>query len=340
MGISANLAENAQALINISTTPLGSRNRIINGACNIAQRPALAYTYGVYGYGGPDRYFAENYSTAANGQFTQSQGTITYGGVVYNAVMQTVNTAIVTDATTNYWTGITQRIEGLNCYDLLGHPVAVSFIFETNVSGMYSVALTDGGQLNSWVTTISAVAGTPLKVVIPISMLPSTLSIPNTTSVGLYLYVGALNTGTYQTSTLGTWQTGNYFAASGAMNWGTTVGNYIAATQIQLEQGTTATPFEKRSIGQELILCQRYYLYLLNLLTSGYNGAGYYVYGDFTYPAAMRAIPTVTFSVTSSYNASGLATNEVQQTHVVLEAMITAAGSGYIEATTMLSAEL
>lgn len=33
----------------------------------------------------------------------------------------------------------------------------------------------------------------------------------------------------------------------------------IAATNIQLEEGTVATPFEKRNLGFELALCQRYY---------------------------------------------------------------------------------
>ena len=36
----------------------------------------------------------------------------------------------------------------------------------------------------------------------------------------------------------------------------------ITATKIQLELGTVATPFERRPIGTELALCQRYYLRL------------------------------------------------------------------------------
>jgi hypothetical protein len=300
MSNSSILAENGQVLANIATTPLGSRNRIINGACNIAQRMAMAYTFGVAGYGGPDRYYAANESTAANGQFTQSQGTITYNGVMYQAVTQTVNTPIVTNATTNYWSGITQRIEGLNCYDLLGQPVALSFIFETNFSGLYSVALTDGTQLNSWVTTINAVAGIPLKVMIPVSMLPTTLSIPSTTSVGLYLYIGASNYGTYQTSVLNTWETGNYFTASGAADWGLTAGNYIAATQIQLEPGTIATRFEKRPVSQEFVNCYRYY-YQGMPVSLGLNwnayATGAYMSWPGKFPVVMRTIPTLGMNI-------------------------------------------
>ena len=38
-----------------------------------------------------------------------------------------------------------------------------------------------------------------------------------------------------------------------------TSGDYIEVADFQLEVGDTATPFEHRSIGQELALCQRYY---------------------------------------------------------------------------------
>jgi hypothetical protein len=33
----------------------------------------------------------------------------------------------------------------------------------------------------------------------------------------------------------------------------------IAAVEVQLEQGTVSTPFERRSYGAELALCQRYF---------------------------------------------------------------------------------
>jgi hypothetical protein len=39
----------------------------------------------------------------------------------------------------------------------------------------------------------------------------------------------------------------------------TTAGDFLYITDVQLEPGTVATPFERRSYGQELALCQRYY---------------------------------------------------------------------------------
>lgn len=74
----------------------------------------------------------------------------------------------------------------------------------------------------------------------------------------------------------------------------------ITATNVQLEEGLEATPFEVRHIGFELGLCQRYYQNITavmngNIIAGGYLGMTVY------FSNQMRAIPTVTeFSNTSS----------------------------------------
>jgi hypothetical protein len=69
-------------------------------------------------------------------------------------------------------------------------------------------------------------------------------------------------------------------------------GLYI--TGVQLEAGDTATPFEHRSYGQELALCQRYYAKSggINSHATDYNGSLYL--GDVRFKTTMRAAPTVT----------------------------------------------
>jgi hypothetical protein len=217
-----------------------------------------------------------------------------------NAVVQTVVTPIVSDTTTNYWNGIQQNVEGLNIYDLLGKTVTISFIFETNVSGIYSFCLSDSNSSYSYVATFTAVAGVPEQVVIPVGMFPTYLVIPNTSSLGLQLVIGFLNTGTYQTSTLGTWQPGIWRSAAGATNWGMTIGNYIAVTNLQLEAGTVATTFENRPYGSELALCQRYYQILNTGLYETYQLAGNNIACALTFPVPLRTIPTYTLITTGN----------------------------------------
>ena len=106
-------------------------------------------------------------------------------------------------------------------------------------------------------------------------------------------------------------------------------GNYLLSSLVdgrtyyvamaQLENGDTATPFEHRSFGEELALCQRYYnhmpLIIYDTIGTSYNTLSakpysYHIHHEF--PTTMRAIPTCTFDVKGSYSpytsyASGMA---------------------------------
>jgi hypothetical protein len=185
--------------------------------------------------------------------------TLTFDGLVKNTIRQTVDTITTAFTTTNYWFGLNQRIEGFNSYDLVGKPVAVSFIFNTNLTGTYSVALRSSDNGQSYVTSFSATANTPTKVVVTIPAIPANAVVPKSNGIGLSVAVGFLNQDTYQTATVDAWQVGNKISASGATIWSATVGNFIELTELQLEEGTVATPFERRPYGVELALCQRYY---------------------------------------------------------------------------------
>jgi hypothetical protein len=82
----------------------------------------------------------------------------------------------------------------------------------------------------------------------------------------------------------------------------------ITATEIQLELGEVATPFERRSYGQELVLCQRYYCksYNIDVVPGTNTGAGLVthhgasdasnsVYTTIYFPVLMRAAPTMSY---------------------------------------------
>jgi hypothetical protein len=83
--------------------------------------------------------------------------------------------------------------------------------------------------------------------------------------------------------------------------------------QVQLEAGPVATPFERRPIGTELALCQRYFeicntsLFLAIQARSSYTSVGT---GFYAYKQTKRAIPTITASFTNS-NSPAISATEV-----------------------------
>ena len=76
--------------------------------------------------------------------------------------------------------------------------------------------------------------------------------------------------------------------------WGGTTNATFEVTGMQLEVGQQATPFEHRSVGDELIRCQRYFVKgRTRICFNGVTGRyGFRTLGQFN----MRAAPTVTGS--------------------------------------------
>jgi hypothetical protein len=324
-----------------SNPAMSGRNYVINGACNVAQYTSVTLSTAGAAYGGPDR-FKTQIGGSPGGSFTQSQGTITYNGVVYNAVTQTVVTAVASLTTTNSWSGIFTALEGQSVHGLLGQPLAVSLLFNTNVPGTYSVVVRDAGGTESNVQTFTAAANTPILVQLTMPALPTSAGVPNTNAAGLILYIGALNTGTYQATAGTAWQSGLYISAAGAVNWGATAGNFIQATLIKLEAGTVCTPFNDFDYGVEYARCLRYYE-----LAGGATGTPLYgyalvasttvAYADLAY-APKRAAPTLTFSAASSFNlfTAAASTNTVTAISTGLTGLdaasvnVTSSGTGLV----------
>ena len=96
------------------------------------------------------------------------------------------------------------------------------------------------------------------------------------------------------------WYVSAFLSTAGIGSVAQVTGDYIEVTQLQMELGKVATPFEHRSYGEELALCQRYY--------ASYGGTSYtgivtgVVYNNvsamyqFLFPHTMRATPSISFS--------------------------------------------
>ena len=121
--------------------------------------------------------------------------------------------------------------------------------------------------------------------------------------------------GSTYSGTAGAWASGAKFSATGATSVVATSGATWNMTGLQVEKGTTATPFENLQYGQQLALCQRYYQQYGSSGSTAIGAGMWYtttqILGLFTFPVIMRAAPTITTTGTGwleAYRPSGSST--------------------------------
>ena len=243
---------------------LSNRNLIINGAMQVAQRGTSASSISGTGYFTVDRWHTSESGTGSELRTTQSQSADAPDGFGSSCKIQ-VTTPIST-VTDGYWRLI-NRLEGLNLQSLNhgsinAKSVTASFWVKSSIASTYSVMMykPDTGRNIGSTYTINSANTWEYKT---ITMPGDTVgAIDNNTGEGMYLsfnlfggtsFVGADNTSwaSYSGQRLANGHTANAVV--------TTNGATFQITGVQLEVGDTATPFEHKNVGQELLACQRYY---------------------------------------------------------------------------------
>jgi hypothetical protein len=235
----------------------GFKNRIINGAMTIDQRNAgasVTFNDGVFVV---DRFGSACSQTS---KATAQQSTTVPTGFK-NSIQITSSSAYSVLAGDFF--NLYQNIEGLNVFDFAwgtanAQPITISFWVRSSLTGTFGGSISNSGLSRSYpfTYTISAANTYEYKTVTIAGDTSGTWL--TTTGIGLRVYFG-LGVGTTYSGTAGTWAATRYQSATGAVSLVGTSGATWNLSGLQVEKGSTATPFEFRSFGDELLLCQRYY---------------------------------------------------------------------------------
>ena len=285
----------------------GRRNIIINGAMMVAQRSTSTQFSNSNGFV-CDRFECSNQT---DGAITFSQSTdVPSGQGFINSTKINVDTADTSLAATQHAL-FQQKVEGLNSSHLMwgtsnAENISVSFWIKSSLTGTFTYyALDESADSQSYVQTFTIdSANTWEKKTFTIEgpTTGGTTDFPITNArsffTGICLGVGS----THQTSTTGSWHSTANFAAStsSAVKLIGTASANMYVTGWQIELGNQVTPFEHRSFGEELLLCQRYYFQAHDgggdswLSTGNFYSSTQVDYGV-RFPVQMRATPSADF---------------------------------------------
>ena len=304
------------------------RNRIINGACVIDQRNAGASITPTSGQLSLDRFICY-LSAASKYTVQQNAGSITPPAGFTNYLGVTSSSAYSVSASDYFF--IAQFVEGFNVADLAwgtanAKAVTLSFWVYSSLTGTFGGSLRNDGATRSYpyTYTISS-ANTWTQISVTIAGDTSGTWLTNN-GVGVRVQFG-LGVGSTLSGTAGAWAGTNYQSATGATSVVGTSGATFYITGVQLEAGTTASPFEYRQYGTELALCQRYY----QQIGGSTYGVSYQPYSmgcivtstsvslQFNCVVTMRTSPTFTFNGATSTLVRNGTTGALTPSSVVID---------------------
>ena len=256
-----------------------------------------------------------------NGNTTVAQSTTAPSGFSHS-LSQTVSSGGTPSS--GQWQGVGQVIEAFNVTDLgwgtaTAQTVTLSFWVRSSVTGTYNVSLSNINGVQNLASTSTYHYITTYVINAANTWEYKTVTIAGPTGGSWNTYGTGngisiwfdLGSGTnYNSSSPNTWESGTTFRTSSAASQVAGVtGSTWYLTGVQLEKGSTATPFDWRPVGTEMVLCQRYYQAPCGTSTSSIGQGGiatFYAvsvseaFSTLQFPVAMRVAPTVTF-----YNSGG-----------------------------------
>jgi hypothetical protein len=291
----AELAKMGEVLTNSQIG--GRRNLIINGAMQVAQRGTSATGLGGDGftYNTVDRFKNVMFGSTA-GRFTQTQESITdLAG--FTKCLKFACTTADTSIGANEILQVGQYFEGQDVQQLKkgtsdAEKVTASFYVKGNANATYTCELEDADNTRYNAQTFAVTTSWNRIVLTFDADTTGTLDDDNANSLRLNIFLHAGSTYSGGTFSSNTWQTtNNQRANSSQTSFYDSTDRTFFITGVQLEVGSTATPFEHRSFGEELKLCERYYYESGG--GSGLSQNNNNVDFSVMFPTEMRATPTL-----------------------------------------------
>jgi len=277
--------------------PLSNRNLVINGAMQVAQRNTSVTGITTTGYYTADRW---RIAIASAGTWTMNVDSSGPANTEFrssaNLVCTTADSSLAADDLLLFG----QRIEGQNLQSIkkgtsAAESLTVSFYVKSSNTGTYICEFFDNDnnrQISKSYTINTANTWEKKTITVP----PDTTGLfdnDNALSLVLVFFLAAGTNFTSGTLNSSTWASNvNANRAVGQLNLANASGNYWAVTGIQLETGEVATPFEMRSFGQELALCQRYFQKVDYITSNGGVANSWYI-ANIGFLVQMRAAPTL-----------------------------------------------
>jgi hypothetical protein len=325
----------------ITTNPISFRNRVINGDFFIDQRNAGASSTPTVDPTRTIDRWKVNIFGSGRCQVGQNLGAFAYptGFTTYYG-MKVTTTSTVNAADYFFFS---QVIEGVNVVDLAwgtasAKPVTLSFWVQSSLTG------TAGGFIrNAGATAGNYTRSYPFTFTInnTLTWEYKTVTIPGDTTGqwisgqvdGIEFGIELWNGSTYQ-SAPGAWAAGNYTGPSGGtINYSGTLNSNMNITGVQIESGTVATPYERRHIGVELAMCQRYYEQTVARL-GGYHTTGGFLRSSVYFNTKKRPTASPIFTVISTPESTNMGSLNIDnsnfdQSSARILASVTATGDAF-----------
>jgi hypothetical protein len=285
---------NDSSLQGAAASPYVLKNRIINGAMVVDQRNAGASVTAADGVYTLDRWVTYT-SQASKFTVQQNAGSVT-PPLGYTNYLGITSSSSYSAVSGDYF-GLAQFIEGYNVSDLSwgtasAQIITLSFWVRSSLTGTFGVSLANSANSRSYLATytISSANTWEQKTLTITGDTSGTWVTNNGKGIRVWFDLGS---GSSYNGTAGSWGASVVTRTSGSQSVVGTSGATFYITGVQLEQNTSATPFERRLYNQELANCQRYFLKLLGYIENN-APSGSNAYSNWFFKVSMRAAPTVT----------------------------------------------